>query len=148
MNIVKMNRELWYWFNEHLPILEVEDTCGLVALLDGKPVAGCVFDNFTHTSVQVHLLILNPIALRGGFYEACGEFVFDHCGKHIVYGMVPGDNLRAIRFNRKMGWKEVFRIKGAFKEGVDYVIMELTKECYTRSLSERLSNGKEKPQFA
>lgn len=142
-----MDRKLWNWFNTHLPVLEVEDSCGLVALSDkGIPMAGCVFDNFTHTSVQVHLLIVNALALRSGFYEVCGDFVFKDQGKRLVYGMVPSDNEKALKFNRRKGWREVFRLKEGFKEGVDYVIMELTKEVYESKLSEEAKRWERKAQ--
>jgi hypothetical protein len=120
----------WAWINEYLPILWVEDTIGLIAvdIESFKPLAACVMDNWTETSVQCHLLILDKRAIRGKFLDTCFDFVFNDMQRDIMYGLVPGDNSKALRLNEHMGFTEKCRFEGAFKPGVDYVIMELKKE--------------------
>ena len=142
MNMVKMDREYYRWFNHYLPILEVEDTCGLVMLSDeGKPMAGAVFDNLTDNSAQVHLLLRNPRALKYGFFHICANFIFFHMDKKYVYGQIPGNNTKALKFNLRMGFRTRLRLKDAFKDGVDYVIMEHTREDYMRMFPQEVKHG-------
>jgi hypothetical protein len=126
-----MLREDWGWINKKLPILWVEDTCGLVCADEetGIPIAACVMDNWTDNSVQCHLLILRKAAIRGGFLHYCFDFIFNHKDKKYIYGLVPGDNTAALRLNKHLGFTEKCRMENAFKDGVDYVIMELKREA-------------------
>ena len=78
--------------------------------------------------MQRHILILNPMVLRSDFIGVCCEFVFETKGRDVMYGMVPGNNEKAMKFNRHIGFTEKCRFEGAFQKGVDYVIMELRKE--------------------
>jgi RimJ/RimL family protein N-acetyltransferase len=45
-----------------------------------------------------------------------------------MYGLVPANNEKALRLNKKMGFTEAIRLKEAYTAGVDYVLMELRKE--------------------
>jgi hypothetical protein len=120
----------WQWINEQLPILYVEDSGGIV-VYDHETetqLAACVMDNWTDNSVQCHLLVADKRALRHRFLDLCFEFIFVEMGRNIIYGLVPGDNDKALRLNAHMGFTEKCRFENAFKDGVDYVIMELKKE--------------------
>ena len=120
----------WGWINQQVPILQVEDTCGIVMIdLDkNETVAACVLDNITPNSVQAHFMISTPLALRHGFLEECFDYIFNVEDKKFIFGMVPGDNEKALKFNKHLGFVERVRLPEAFKDGVDYVVMELAKE--------------------
>lgn len=120
----------WGWFNTHNRVLKVEDTEGVIALNSaGTPVAGCVFDNWTPNSVQVHLTILDPMVLRAGFMDLCYHKAFRD-GRQLVIGLVPSNNEKSIKFNKHMGYEEVCRLDDSFSPGVGCVIMRLRKEDY------------------
>ena len=120
----------WGWINQQVGILRVEDTCGIVGIDQDKneTVAACVMDNWTDNSVQCHFIVTNKMALRHGFLQECCDFVFNHMGRQYVYGMVPGDNEKALKLNKHIGFTEKMRLPNAFKDGVDYVVMELKRE--------------------
>lgn len=121
----------WPWVNRQVGILQCEDTQGLVALdadLGYERVAACILDNVTQTSVQAHFMITSPMVLRHGFLQKCFNHVFTTLGKKVMYGLVPADNEKALRLNKKMGFTEAIRLKEAYTAGVDYVLMELRKE--------------------
>ena len=122
----------WPWVKQRIPLNRVEDTCGFVAYdeQDNSILACVIFDNFTHKSVQAHQIVERPIALRHDFFGMCLEFAFIRMGLDRIYGQVAADNKKALRLNAKMGFKEVFRIPDGHDDGVDYVVMELTKERY------------------
>jgi hypothetical protein len=57
-----------------------------------------------------------------------------------MIGLTPSNNTKSLKFNKKLGFVEVFRIEDGFDEGVDYVIQELRKEnC--RWINERCSRA-------
>ena len=120
----------WGWINDHLPILQVEDTTGIVAVDEttGEPMAACVMDNWTANSVQCHLLVLNTKVLKYKFLDTCFDYIFNINGRKIMYGLVPGNNTKALKLNEHLGFTEKCRFEDAFEDGVDYVILELKKE--------------------
>ena len=121
----------WQWVNEQVGILQSEDTQGIVAIDtegDYTKVAACVLDNLTSNSVQAHFMLTTPMVLRHKFLERCFDHVFNKLGKKVMYGLVPSNNVKALRLNAKMGFTEAFRLKEAYADGIDYVGMELTKE--------------------
>jgi len=85
-------------------------------------------DNWTNNSVQMHLLVKSPLVLKYGFIEAAYDLVFNEIGVEYVYGMVPGDNERAVKLNEHMGFTEKIRLENGWAEGCDYIVMELKKE--------------------
>ena len=125
------------WFNKKVPVLAVEDSCGIVAINnEGEYIGGCVMDNWTTTSVQCSFLIDNPMLLRDKFFHKCATYIFNEMDRILVYVLVPGDNEKSLSFVTRMGFIEQARLKGAFKEGVDYVILELKKENCRHLLAE------------
>ena len=128
MNIQRMDRDGWSWFNANVPVLAVEDSVGMVAISDDKYVGGCVLDNWTDTSVQAHFCITTPMVLKSGFFDICTDYIFNERGRRMIFASVPSKYEKALKFLPKVGFTEVFRLKNAFKEGIDCVIMELKKE--------------------
>lgn len=104
-----------------------EDTRGITAIIDGKPVAVCVFDNWSHNSCMIHIWIENPFVLRHGFAEEVFNFVFNS-GRTKIIGITPSENLKALKFIKNIGFVEIGRIKDGSKVGVDYVLTEMTKD--------------------
>ena len=120
----------WPWIQENMPIHLVDDTSGVTALdLDTSEILGiCIMDNWTPNSVQAHLIMPNPMLLRHGFLTLCYDLVFDDMGCKYVYGQVPSDNAKALKLNKRMGFTVKTRLKDAFADDVDYIIMELKAE--------------------
>lgn len=120
----------WGWFKQRVPLLRVEDTKGITAIdLDAnKTVAMVILDNWTQNGVQCHIAIDDPMVLRHGFLEECMDYVFNVCGKKKAWGLIPADNEKALKLNKHMGFVEVVRLKDGYADGVDSVIMEMTRE--------------------
>lgn len=120
----------WAWVRERLPVLRVEDTGGLVAfsIATGELQAACMWDNWTKTTVQVHLLIVNKMVLRKGFIEEIADYLFNHCNRKAIYGFVPGDNLKALKVDLNLGFTVKSVLEDGIDEGIDYLLLELKKE--------------------
>jgi hypothetical protein len=116
----------WDWFNTHLPVLAVEDSRGIVAKRDGRPVAGFVCDNWTTNSVQCHIVMLDPFILRRGWLETILTAAYGE-SRQYIYALVPGDNAKSLRFTTRIGFTEKCRLDEGFAPGVDYVIMQMKR---------------------
>ena len=126
---INLNQD-WAWINAQIAVLRVEDTCGIIAIDDdtGEKLAVCVMDNWTHNSVQCHIAVPKVMVLRHNFLECCCDFIFNEVGLSKMYGQVPSNRPKAVKFNEHMGFTEKFRLEEAHAKGVDYIIMEMTKE--------------------
>ena len=119
----------WGWVMKQVPILQNEDTTGIVAVdTDTDELVGaCIMDNFTASSVQCHFMITSPMVLKHDFLEEIFNCLFNTCDKRVIYGLVPADNTKALQLNAHMGFTEKCRLEGAWKPDVDYVLMEMKK---------------------
>ena len=119
----------WGWCNEQVGIKRCEDTTGIMAVdLDTNSTVGaCIMDNWTGNSVQCHLMFTTPLLLRHQFLECCFDFMFNHMGVNRIYGLVPANNLKAVKLNTHMGFTLKARLEEAFEVGVDYLLMEMKR---------------------
>jgi len=56
------------------------------------------------------------------------HYIFITANRETAIGLVNSDNRKALNFDKKIGFKELTRIKDGHKKGVDTVILELRKE--------------------
>jgi RimJ/RimL family protein N-acetyltransferase len=119
----------WAWFQKLARPVRCEDSQGIVAYNDaGKIVAMAVFDGFTVDSCTAHVGITNPLVIRAGFLNEVFDHLFNTCDLKRVFGLVPSNNTKALKFDLKIGFTEVARIPDGFETGVDYAVVRLDKE--------------------
>ena len=125
------NQHEWEWFKGRTHVIQCEDSQGIVAVsAEGNILAICVADSFSPDSCNVHMAIDNPIVIRSGFLSECGRHLFHHLKRNHIFGLVPSNNARALKFNKHIGWREVARIPDGVGTGTDYVILRMDKaEC-------------------
>lgn len=88
------------------------------------------YDHWTPNAVQMHSWINPNIKrLNKGFIRECLRYPFEIGKRGLVIGVTPGDNAPALEFNRRIGFKEVYRIKDGWALGTDMVIQELRREA-------------------
>ncbi len=96
---------------------------------DGEIMAVAVCDTWMYNSVQLHIAIDNPIVLKNGrFQKEIAEYLFNYAGRELILGFIPANNEKSIRFAKKSGFVEIYRIKQGYAEDEDMVILELRKE--------------------
>jgi hypothetical protein len=121
-------QEEWLWFKEKTHVIRCEDTQGIVAYSEtGKILAVCVADSFSPDSCNVHMAIDNPIVIKHGFLHAIGHHMFNVCGRSHIFGLVPANNTRALKFDKHIGFSEVARIPDGVGTGTDYVVLRMDK---------------------
>ena len=128
----------WDWVTDKVPLLLIPDMTSILAIDKdtGDRLACCIMDTWTNSSCQIHFVIANPLVLRHGFFQEISRFVFDTSKRIKMIGIVPSDNERALRMDRKIGFVEVARIKDGHDFGVDSVVMELTRENCNFNMNE------------
>jgi len=119
----------WKWMADRTSILLIPDMTSIMAVDadTGAIQACCVMDSWTENSCQIHFAIDNPFVIRHGYFEEISKFVFDTSGREVMIGTVPASNEKALKLDKRIGFKEVTRLKNAFKQGVDFVVLELRK---------------------
>jgi hypothetical protein len=103
---------------------------GIVQLNDYMEIVAAVgYDSWTPNSVQMHIWIPRPAEMTRLFIQEGFRYPFDS-GKGLVIGLTPGNNAAALNFNKRVGFREVYRMKDAWEVGVDVVVQEMRKdEC-------------------
>lgn len=122
--------EEWAWAKRVIQPIVCEDSLGIVARDEdtGRILGVCVADSFGIDSCNVHIGLENPFVLRHGFLEEIARHLFCVCGRERIFGLVPSNNLRALAFDRKIGFEEVARVPDGFGTGVDYIVMRMDKK--------------------
>ena len=120
----------WGWVRQHLPLHRVEDTGGIVAVDSDKneTIAVCIMDTWTEASVQVHMVITNPMVIRHRFFQEVADYVYNVAGREVMVALVPADNAAALSVDQKIGFVELARIPHGSKRDVDTVVLTMTKD--------------------
>lgn len=93
---------------------------------EGKILGVVAFDAWNGASCEMHVAGEGNWVTRN-LIRACFEYVFKQAGLKVVIGMVPSTNAKALKFDRRIGFSEVARIKDGVPDG-DLVVMQLRRE--------------------
>ena len=118
----------WEWVQERAHPICCEDSQGLVVYDNDIIKAIAVFDSFTVDACSVHFAIDDPLVIKHGFLNEIARHLFIQCGRKRIFGLVPSNNEKALKLDKHIGMEEVARIPHAMSEGVDYVVLCMTKE--------------------
>lgn len=122
------SEEEWNWLHARAECVRCADTVGLCCYRDGQLVGAVALDTWSHNSCVIHIAFEDFMSFRHGWPEAVFGYVFNQCDKGVIVGSTPACNEKALRFNKHIGFVELFRIKDGFEEGIDTVIQEYRKE--------------------
>jgi len=119
----------WQWIFDRAHPLRTIDTQGIVAY-DGKgEIAGIVImDSWTPSGCQTHFAIDNPMCIRAGLFQQVAIHIHHTADRKYIFGLIPADNEKAHKFDLKMGFKEVARVPDGYGEGVDYIVVRMSRE--------------------
>lgn len=95
---------------------------------DSLIVAAVGYDHWTPNSVQMHIWVGHPSGMSRTFIAEAFGFPFLQGQLGLAVGITPSNNAEALEFNRRIGFKEVYRCKDAWEVGVDMVLQELRRE--------------------
>ena len=121
-------KDQWEWMMKQCHVIACSDSQGLMAYKGTSIVGGVVADNFTEDSCQVHIAMSDPMVLRHGFLSEVGTHLFRTCNRARIFGIVPSNNPRALKFDAHIGFTEVARVPNGHSTGIDSVVMVMERE--------------------
>jgi hypothetical protein len=121
-------QEEWDWIAARAECVHCADSAGMVAYRHGKIACAVAFDHWSHNSVHIHTAFEDLLCFKHGWPEAVFGYIFNQCDKGVIMGVTPACNMKAIHFNKHIGFVEIFRVKDGYEEGIDFVVTEYRKE--------------------
>ena len=121
-------RNEFLWLKERAGCTITDDMNGISAYRDDDMVAAVGLESWSKNSVTIHLAVEDPLVFKHRFAEEVFEYIFNECDKGVLIGVTPENNEKALKFNKHIGLREIYRIKDAYDVGIDYVVQELRKE--------------------
>jgi hypothetical protein len=87
------------------------------------------YNNFIGKTCCIHTVIQRPDLLTRKIIREAFEYPFIVCGLEALLGLVDSTNDDALRFDTKLGFKEVYRVPGGGTDG-DLIVMQMLRgEC-------------------
>lgn len=96
---------------------------------NGRLNAVVVFDAITERNSCIHIATLGKHWLGRRFLPNVFDYAFNHLGLHRLTGLVPVNNLRALRFNHHLGFRYEGVIREAREDGDLVMLGMLRREC-------------------
>lgn len=112
---------------EYKPSPGVNSVCSVAD--SGVLLAAALFDNWTHTAVTAHIWANKPQGLFSKeFLEAIFSYPFIMCNKKVIVTTTPSNAKDSLAVSRAFGFRETYRIKDGWNDGIDMVIKEMRRE--------------------
>jgi RimJ/RimL family protein N-acetyltransferase len=121
--IVLNQQSLKDWAKTH-KMPTPDDAHYLGQVLDGQIRAVVVFCNFYGKSCMIHVGSEGNHWNTKSFLRAVFDYPFNKLKLKVIIGTVAGNNEKALRLDRHLGFKDVATIPDAHDEG-DLVILEM-----------------------
>jgi hypothetical protein len=99
----------------------------IVRLEHEKLLGGVIYQGYTGASIRAHIAGFTPRWIDKDMLWMMFHYPFEQLGVNKIIGHVHSTNLKALDFNRKLGFKEEARIEGVFRDA-DLVIMSMRRE--------------------
>lgn len=94
---------------------------------DGKLLGGVVFQAYNGASIVIQVASFDPHWLDRDMLWMAFHYPFEQLGVQKLFTQTPSNNLKALDFNRKLGFKDEARIAGVFRDA-DLVIRSMCRE--------------------
>jgi RimJ/RimL family protein N-acetyltransferase len=106
----------------------IHDHC-VARVRDGVLLGGTIYQGYTGAAIEMHVAGFDPRWICPDLLWATFSYPFIQLGCKQVIGRVAETNTRALEFDKKLGFKEVGRIREYFPDG-DLIILALRRdEC-------------------
>lgn len=93
----------------------------------GRLIGGVLFTGYTGASIGLHCAGFDPKWINKDLLWLVFDYAFRQLNVRQITGTIHSGNLRALRLNQHLGFREVARIAEIFPDG-DLVIMSMRKE--------------------
>jgi hypothetical protein len=99
----------------------------IVRIEDEGLLGGVLYQGYTGASIRGSMVGFHPRWIDRDMLWMAFHYPFDQLGVNKVLGFIHSTNLKALDFNRKLGFKEEARISDVFR-AADLVIMSMRRE--------------------
>lgn len=82
---------------------------------------------FIGKTCQMHMVNLKGGYTPKGLLFGAFDFAFNHCKLEKVFGIVNSQNVKAMEYDQKLGFKEAARFAGMHDDGGDLVVFNMDK---------------------
>lgn len=112
----------------------------IVRVKYGRLLGGAVyFNKFGTVSISVHVASRTPHWLTRDLLFMLFDYPFNQLGVKRLFGFVASDNPHAIKFNHKLGFRDVNWIPDMLKGGATCIVMRMDREdCRFLSIKPRV----------
>lgn len=104
---------------------------------DGKLLGGVIYKDYTGFSLSMHVAGFAPYWINRDMLWVCFDYPFNQlrCGK--LFGPTSADNIQALEFNQKIGFKLDTIIRDVFPTGDMHLLSMYREECRWLKLKPR-----------
>lgn len=85
------------------------------------------YTGFIGKVCQMHMVNFKAGFTPRGLIHAAFDYPFNQLGLHSVLGVVNSKNEQAMRYDTKLGFKEVLRMPGSHDDGGDLVLLKMDR---------------------
>jgi hypothetical protein len=82
---------------------------------------------FIGKTCQMHMVNLKGGYTPKGLLFGAFDYPFNHCGMEKVFGIINSNNVKAMEYDKKLGFTEALRFNGMHDDGGDLVVLEMNK---------------------
>lgn len=122
--------EHYRWLVERVGWAPTGAMRAIEAIDESGEIAGMVaFDNWMFNSAEIHFAVDKPIAFRKLMFAAF-DWIFNQSERDYIIALTPA-KMRAdvLDIGRRVGFKEIHRLKDGFAKGEDLVYSVLHKDA-------------------
>ena len=122
---------MFLFLQEHgVPLHRSEDFQALGRVgVDGKLIGVVGYNGFCGQTCQIHTADEGHWVSRE-LIKVTFDYPFRQLGMEHLFAPVAANNSKALRFDRKMGFKDFGRIENGYDAGVDLILLTMAKKDY------------------
>ena len=103
------------------------DVC-VCRIRDGKRLGGYIYTDYTGESLSMHSASWAINWLNRNMVFIAFDYPFRQLGVKRIFGQTPENNLPALEFNRKCGFKVIARIEGVYPHNIACIVTKMEPE--------------------
>lgn len=133
--------EVAEWVRARTPWVTSFGDCAAIGVANGaRLVAGVVYSNYRGGSIEASIAADEPGWCRRGVLAGLFSYPWEQLRVRRITCIIPAENARSLRLCRGLGFKEEGRVRRAFDDGSDAILLgQLREEC--RWLAENIQDG-------
>ncbi len=119
--------EHYTWLAEHAGCGITRDLRAVEVVKAGRILGMVGYCDWAPNSARLHVAVESPWVIKyllgPGF-----SYPFQEVGVGLLIGITPANAVKAVKFNRHLGFREAHRIKDGWGVGVDLIVFEMRRE--------------------